>query len=131
MQTNIVRTFEIDENVVQDVVEVSIGVQEFLDALDKNGFPWSKGDFKKTSSNSSCAIGQAGRNLGFDPIDDYSAFWQLQDKFSSFYEGDSIIVYNDGPALSYADVVKYVHEKLDSFADQEVLFEYRKRPRYV
>lgn len=134
MKTKIVETISAKSfgtSTLQDVIEVSLTVQEFLDALDKNGFPWNKGDFQAKGTNSSCAIGQVGRNLGLDPQNDYSAFWALQDAFSGLYEGDSIVGYNDGLAESYTDVVEYVHSKLDNLADKEVSFTYRKGARFV
>lgn len=41
-------------------------VREVLDNIEKNGYPWTKGDFYDLNG-ASCAFGQAVRNFGFNP----------------------------------------------------------------
>lgn len=42
----------------------SLTIGEFLDALEKNGYPWTTGEFEN-ADGASCAVGQAFRNLGY------------------------------------------------------------------
>jgi hypothetical protein len=103
-----------------------ITVSEFLDALDKNGYPWTTEHFYR-GDGASCAMGQVGRNLGFDPNTSVfqNKMFLLADKLWDVVDaGESIdiIGYNDDEAQSYQDVVEYAHEALDAYKDKEIIF---------
>lgn len=102
-----------------------IKVKEALDALDKNGYPWTQGDFL-TPSGASCAVGQMARNLGLD-AKDTRVMWELSEALyhvlpeaAHLYGGArNITTINDRKAYtSYEQVVAAVHEVYDA-ADPE------------
>ncbi len=115
-----------------------ITVGEYLDALDKNGFEWTKAWFY--FDGRSCAMGQALRNLGYaikgEGDDENSRYenklgsdlgWELNVKLRWLFKDfnvngklnqpKSLIDYNDQNAEAYSDVVAYAHEQLDHVRD--------------
>lgn len=93
-----------------------ITVQEFIDALEKNGFAWAKGSFLN-DDGSSCAIGQAARNLGYGIEDERtfgSACLDIQRTINRLQDlsiTPSLTTYNDDPdTKKYEDVVAYAKE---------------------
>ena len=103
-----------------------ISVGECLDALDKNGYPWTQGSFYR-SDGSSCAMGQAFRNLGYEGEAINGALRDGVNKFTNHLSAISgqfrtIIGFNDNTAESYEDVVYFAHQTLDPYREVTIPF---------
>lgn len=108
----------------------TITVRTFLDALIKNGYPWTQGYFQN-NEGASCAVGQAMRNLGYDMSGNGGDFggwdtaWSLADALSSLLDDsadDTIISFNDHEAASYQDVIAWAEQNLGPYSDREITY---------
>lgn len=107
----------------------TITVRAFLDALIKNGYRWTQGYFQD-SEGASCAIGQAMRNLGYDMAGngaDYGSWataWSLADALNKFNDDDddTIVSFNDHEATSYQDVIDWAEKNFGPHRDEEITY---------
>lgn len=97
-----------------------ITIAEFIELLEKNGYPWTK-FYTKNVFGESCALGQVARNLGFENKNDIDYVVRSLDNSIHNMTGYSIIIYNDTQAKSYEEVVKFAKRILTNL-NKEIYF---------
>lgn len=104
-----------------------IKVSDFIEAVEKNGYPWIRMNMYDPDTNSSCALGQAVRNLGYDPDVDRSLFLAIANGLGNtllFKYGLSVTQYNDSIASTYEDIIDWVKKRFSPYADETITLIY-------
>lgn len=109
----------------------TIKVRTFLNALIKNGYPWTQGHFQN-SAGESCAIGQAMRNLGYDLTDPnhLNTAWSLADSLNALLAAgggdddfdDTLISFNDHRAISYDEVIEWAKKNFGPLSENKITY---------
>lgn len=99
--------------------------QDFIDALEKNGYPWTIGYFYL--GGMSCAIGQVARNFGISP--DNPSFdedcWSIADAIMGRV-GINIVTMNDN-AFRMRETYKNLVDKIKEVISPDMIFSGKRR----
>lgn len=109
-------------------------VKQFLEAAEKNGYPWGKGEYVEKvvidgeEITKACFYGQAGLNLGLNP-DNKDQFDKLVKRIEDIRAKNPKLVnqssyhtlwyLNDRYAESYEEVVRKAQEDLKDYENEE------------
>lgn len=98
-----------------------VTIQDVIDAAEKNGLEWIKGEYLKFNDDgvpvAGCALGQIAYNLECAPIQLHNA---LNKATVSDFLGSAIISENDRYAGTYEDAVKGIRTLLDQHKSKKI-----------
>lgn len=108
--------------------KATVKVSQFVEAMEKNGFPWAK-HAMLNHTGASCAVGQATRNLFGDSVEGYA--YQLVDGLDrlghtdgdlNIHYGHRIVQKNDSnDTTNYQEVVDFTKKLLAPLMDKEIV----------